>query len=96
VEETEYTHLVRCPLTGIWYDAPSPGAPPYVRVGDQIDVGSTVGLVETMKIFNEVTSDTAGRVSQILVHKGDLVQASVPVLAIDTTEADLPQEIIGQ
>jgi acetyl-CoA carboxylase biotin carboxyl carrier protein len=84
--EVEGLYLLRCPLTGVWYDAPSPGEPPYVRVGDPVEVGMTVGLIETMKVFNEVTTDTAGIVRQILVHKGDLIAAHAPLLAIEPSD----------
>jgi acetyl-CoA carboxylase biotin carboxyl carrier protein len=80
-------HLVRCPLTGVWYEAPSPGAPPYVSVGDQVEIGMTIGTVETMKVFNEVTSDAAGIVRQILVHNRELVTAHSPLLALEPTDA---------
>jgi acetyl-CoA carboxylase biotin carboxyl carrier protein len=79
-------HLLRCPLTGVWYDAPSPGAPPYVSIGDPVEVGMTVGLVETMKVFNEVTADASGIVRQVLVHQGDLVIAHAPVLALEPSD----------
>jgi acetyl-CoA carboxylase biotin carboxyl carrier protein len=74
---------VRSPLTGIWYDAPAPGAPPYVRVGDTIEVGFVIGLVETMKVFNEVTADVAGVVRQILVHRGELITSNAPILLLE-------------
>ncbi len=80
-------HLIRSPLTGVWYDAPSPGAAPYVSIGDLIEVGMTVGLIETMKVFNEVTSDVAGVVRQIMVHRGDLVTAHTPLLAVEMGES---------
>jgi len=80
---------VRSPLTGIWYDAPAPGAPPYVRVGDTIDVGFVIGLVETMKVFNEVTSDLAGVVRQIFVRRGELVMTNAPLLILEPV-AELP------
>jgi acetyl-CoA carboxylase biotin carboxyl carrier protein len=79
-------HVVRCPLTGVWYDAPSPGAPPYVSVGDPVEVGMTVGLIETMKVFNEVTADAAGIVRQVLVHRGDLVTAHAALLTLEPTK----------
>jgi biotin carboxyl carrier protein len=79
-------HLVRCPLTGVWYDAPSPGAPPYVSIGDPVEVGMIVGLIETMKVFNEVTSDAAGVVRQFLAHRGELVTAQAPLLALEPSE----------
>lgn len=80
-------HVVRSPLTGVWYDAPSPGAPPYVRVGDRIEAGSTVGLIETMKVFNEVTADTAGIVRQIFVRRGELVPAQAPLLLLEPVDS---------
>lgn len=83
-------HAVRCPLTGIWYDAPSPGAPPFVRVGDLIGVGAVVGLLETMKVFNEVHSDAAGWVRQILARRGDLVSAHSPLLTIELAGVPTP------
>ncbi len=82
-EDPTGLHLIRCPLTGVWYDAPSPGAQPYVSIGDLIEVGTTIGLIETMKVFNEVTSDIAGVVRQIMVHRGDLVIAHTPLLAVE-------------
>lgn len=83
-------HAVRCPLTGIWYDAPAPGAPPLVRVGDFIGVGAVVGLLETMKVFNEVHSDAAGIVRQVLVRRGDLVLAHSPVITMELTGVSAP------
>jgi biotin carboxyl carrier protein len=83
---------VRSPLTGIWYDAPAPGAPPYVRVGDTIEVGFVIGLVETMKVFNEVTADVAGVVRQILVRRGELITSNAPILLL---EPDASPDLTG-
>src|SRR5204863_9373491 len=71
-------HQVFAPLTGIWYDSPSPGASPYVEPGTHVAVGTPIGLIETMKIFNEIVSDAAGRVVQVHARRGDLVTASTP------------------
>jgi acetyl-CoA carboxylase biotin carboxyl carrier protein len=79
--------LVRCPLTGVWYEAPSPGASAYVRVGDRVEIGTTIGVIETMKVFNEVTSDAAGVIRQILVHDRDLVTVHAPLLALEASDA---------
>lgn len=79
-------HAIRCPLTGIWYDAPKPGEPPFVEPGHRVEVGTVVGLVETMKVFNEVASDAAGIVRDILVRRGDLVMAHSPVMRLDIQE----------
>ena len=57
---------VKAPLTGIFYGAPSPGATPYVAVGDHVAVGQIIGLIEAMKLFNEIKSDLAGRVARVV------------------------------
>ena len=57
--------FVTAPLTGVWYAAPSPGARSYVQDGDEIGAGAVVGLIEAMKLFNEIKSDVAGRVTRI-------------------------------
>jgi biotin carboxyl carrier protein len=88
-DSTSSLRPVRCPITGIWYDAPSPGAPPYVQVGDVLGVGAVVGLVETMKVFNEVTSDAAGIVREVLAHRGDLVQANAVLFTLEPLEGDV-------
>jgi biotin carboxyl carrier protein len=76
-------HLLRSPLTGIWYDSSAPGAAPYVTVGDSVVVGMTVGLIETMKVFNEVAAEESGVVRQVFVSRGVLVMAHDPLLAIE-------------
>ena len=81
--DAEGLHTVRCPLTGVWYDSPAPGAPPFVRAGDFVGVGGVIGLLETMKVFNEVHSDRAGIVRQILARRGDLVMAHAPLITIE-------------
>lgn len=73
---------VRAPLTGIFYPRPDPNQPLFVSVGEQIEVGQVVGLIETMKLFNEVTSDLAGEVITIDAHEGDLVEAGQPLLYV--------------
>src|SRR5690606_17309356 len=59
--------FVSAPLTGVWYGAPSPGARPYVNEGDEITAGQVVGLIEAMKLFNEIKSDLSGTVARVLV-----------------------------
>jgi biotin carboxyl carrier protein len=67
-------HALVAPLTGVFYGSASPDAPPYVEEGEWIEAGRVVGLIETMKIFNEVTADVGGRVLQVHVGGGQLVQ----------------------
>ena len=75
--------FVTAPLTGVWYSAPSPGARPYVQVGGEIGAGSVVGLIEAMKLFNEIKSDVGGRVTRVLVETGTLVKRQQPLLEVD-------------
>jgi acetyl-CoA carboxylase biotin carboxyl carrier protein len=75
--------FVTAPLTGVWYSAPAPGARAYAQEGDEIGVGSVVGLIEAMKLFNEIKSDVGGRVTRALVESGTLVKRQQPLLEVD-------------
>jgi acetyl-CoA carboxylase biotin carboxyl carrier protein len=74
---------VVAPLTGLYYGSPSPGAEPYVREGGQVVVGQVIGLIEAMKLFNEIKSDMAGRVARICVENGALVKARQPLIEVE-------------
>ncbi len=76
------------PLTGVFYRAASPTDPPYVSIGDDVQPDTVVGLIETMKIFNEVLAERAGRITDILVESGQLVYAgdALMTVAADATE----------
>jgi acetyl-CoA carboxylase biotin carboxyl carrier protein len=74
---------VKAPLTGIYYGAPSPGAMAYVAVGDHVSVGQIIGLIEAMKLFNEIKSDLAGRVTRICAENGQLVKARQPLIEVE-------------
>ncbi len=74
---------MKAPLTGIYYAAPSPGATPYVAVGDHVAVGQIIGLIEAMKLFNEIKSDLAGRVARVCVDTGALVKAKQPLIEVE-------------
>ncbi|MFN8632528.1 MAG: acetyl-CoA carboxylase [Chloroflexota bacterium] len=71
------------PLTGVFYRTGTPGAPSFVSVGDRVEVGAVVGLIETMKIFNEVLAEKAGRIAAILAESGQLVHAGDALMTID-------------
>ena len=75
--------FVAAPLTGVWYPAPSPGARPYVNEGDEITAGQVIGLIEAMKLFNEIKSDASGRITRVLVENGTLVKRKQPLLEVD-------------
>ncbi|MBX5490322.1 MAG: biotin carboxyl carrier domain-containing protein [Chloroflexi bacterium] len=73
-------HTLCAPLTGVFYRAPAPDAEPYVREGEWVEAGRVVGLIEAMKVFNEVQADVAGRAVRFLVASGQLVQQGAPLL----------------
>jgi acetyl-CoA carboxylase biotin carboxyl carrier protein len=75
--------FVTAPLTGVWYTAPSPGARPYVSGGGEVAIGQVVGLIEAMKLFNEIKSDVAGTVNRLLAETGTLVKRQQPLLEVD-------------
>jgi acetyl-CoA carboxylase biotin carboxyl carrier protein len=75
--------FVTAPLTGVWYGAPSPGARPYLHDEAEVGVGTVIGLIEAMKLFNEIKSDVAGRVTRILVESGTLVKRQQPLIEVD-------------
>ena len=75
--------FVTAPLTGVWYASPSPGARPYVQEGDEIGAGAVVGLIEAMKLFNEIKSDLAGRVVRVVPDSGALVKAKQPLIEVE-------------
>ncbi|MCJ7710986.1 MAG: hypothetical protein MUQ32_09180 [Chloroflexi bacterium] len=74
---------VKAPLTGLFYGAPSPGATAYVSVGDHVSVGQIIGLIEAMKLFNEIKSDLAGRVVRVCAGNGALVKARQPLIEVE-------------
>jgi len=74
---------VKAPLTGIFYAAPSPGAVAYVAVGDHVSVGQIIGLIEAMKLFNEIKSDLSGRVVKVCAESGALVKAKQPLIEVE-------------
>ena len=74
---------IKAPLTGVYYGAPSPGAPPYVTPGQQVTVGQVIGLIEAMKLFNEIKSDISGRVIRLVAETGKLVKAKQPLIEVE-------------
>jgi acetyl-CoA carboxylase biotin carboxyl carrier protein len=79
---------VEAPLTGIFYIRPAPDEEPYVQPGSHVEPDDVVGLVETMKMYNEVTADVAGTVREIVVENGSLVEAGQPLLYVEPGPAE--------
>ncbi len=74
---------VKAPLTGIFYASPAPGTAPYVQAGGEVAVGQVIGLIEAMKLFNEIKSDLAGRVVRVVPDSGALVKAKQPLIEVE-------------
>ena len=74
---------VKAPLTGVWYGSPAPGSAPFVAAGREVAVGQVVGLIEAMKLFNEIKSDLAGRVVRVIPESGALVKAKQPLIEVE-------------
>ncbi|WP_433261199.1 acetyl-CoA carboxylase biotin carboxyl carrier protein [Actinosynnema sp. CS-041913] len=76
-------HRVRAPLVGTFYRAPQPGAPPFVEVGDLVEAGRQVAIIEAMKLMNPITADRAGRVVEVLIGDGEPVEYGQPLLVLE-------------
>ncbi len=76
------SHVVRSPIVGTFYDAPSPGSEPFVKVGDRVEVGTVLCIVEAMKLMNEIESDAAGEVVRVMPAPGQPVEYGQALYAI--------------
>ena len=76
-------HAVKSPMVGTFYRSASPGAKPFVEVGDIVKEGDTICIIEAMKILNEIESDKSGVVSKILCQNGQAVEYGQPLFLID-------------
>ena len=75
-------HVVKSPIVGTFYDAPSPGSPTFVKLGDMVEVGQVLCIVEAMKLMNEIESDAAGEIVERIVTAGAPVEYGQPLFSI--------------
>ncbi|GLQ45020.1 acetyl-CoA carboxylase biotin carboxyl carrier protein subunit [Dyella lipolytica] len=75
-------HVVKAPMVGTFYASSTPGAPAFVKVGQQVKAGETLGIIEAMKMFNQIEADVAGTVQAILVDNGQPVEFDQPMFVI--------------
>ena len=80
-------HVVTSPMIGTYYSASAPGEPPYVQIGDEVETGQVVGIIEAMKIMNEITADKSGVVTEILVDNAEPVEYGSPLIRISSSAA---------
>jgi acetyl-CoA carboxylase biotin carboxyl carrier protein len=84
--ELDGRHPIKAPLVGTFYRASGPGAPPFVNEGDVVEVGQTVGIVEAMKLMNQVLADQSGKVAEIIVEDGSWVEFEQVLLYLEPPE----------
>jgi len=82
-EATITGHVVKSPMVGAFYRSASPGAKPFVEVGQSVSVGDTLCIIEAMKLLNQIEADKAGVVKAILVENGEPVEYNQPLFVID-------------
>lgn len=87
-EPSPAQHVIAAPMIGTYYSAPTPGAPPFVRVGDRVEVGQTIGIIEAMKIMNEIAADRSGFVETILVDNGQPVEYGSALITLTVGRGD--------
>ena len=75
--------FIKSPIIGTFYAASAPGQPPFVSVGDKIEKGAVVCIVESMKLMNEITSEYAGTVAEVLVSDGEAVEYDQPLIRVE-------------
>jgi acetyl-CoA carboxylase biotin carboxyl carrier protein len=80
--EEEALHIVKSPIVGTFYESSSPGAAAFVKIGDEIESGQVLCIVEAMKLMNEIESDAAGEVVKRLVTNGQPVEYGQPLFAL--------------
>ncbi len=82
-ETSKKGNIVKSPMVGTFYIKPSPTSQPYVEVGKDVKVGDTLCIIEAMKLMNEIESEYAGKVAEILVKDGDVVEYGTPLFRIE-------------
>jgi acetyl-CoA carboxylase biotin carboxyl carrier protein len=76
-------HVVTAPMVGTYYSAAAPGSKPFVDIGDEVQVGQVLCIIEAMKMMNQIEADKAGRVTSIMAKNGDPVEFGQPLFVIE-------------
>lgn len=87
-EAEEDGHVVTAPMVGTFYNAASPGSPPFVQVGDRVNVGDTLCIVEAMKMMNPIEAEVSGAIKSIRVQNGEPVEYGQILFVIDQRAAE--------
>ncbi len=84
-EKAENIVEIKSPMVGTFYRAPSPGAKPYVEVGDRVEPGQVVCIIEAMKLMNEIESEVSGVITKVLVENAQPVEYGQPLFLVSTS-----------
>lgn len=76
-------HVITAPMVGTFYGSPSPGAKPFVEIGDEIKVGQVLCIIEAMKMMNQIEADKAGRITSVMARNGDPVEFGQPLFVVE-------------
>jgi acetyl-CoA carboxylase biotin carboxyl carrier protein len=82
-EEALSGHVVRSPMVGTFYRSATPGGKPFVEVGQRVNAGDTLCIIEAMKMFNQIEADISGRIAQMLMDNGQPVEYDQPLFVIE-------------
>ncbi len=76
-------HVITAPMVGTFYASPSPGAKPFVEIGDEIKVGQVLCIIEAMKMMNQIEADKSGRLASVMARNGDPVEFGQPLFVVE-------------
>jgi acetyl-CoA carboxylase biotin carboxyl carrier protein len=76
-------HVITAPMVGTFYASPTPGAKPFVEIGDEIKVGQVLCIIEAMKMMNQIEADKAGRITSVMAQSGDPVEFGQPLFVLE-------------
>ncbi len=76
-------HVITAPMVGTFYASPSPGAKPFIELGDEIKVGQVLCIIEAMKMMNQIEADRAGRITSVMAQNGDPVEFGQPLFVVE-------------
>ena len=76
-------HQIKAPMVGTFYKAPSPDAPPFVEIGDTVNLGDVVCIIEAMKLMNEIKSEVKGKIKTVLAENGEPVEFGQPLFLVE-------------
>jgi acetyl-CoA carboxylase biotin carboxyl carrier protein len=76
-------HVITAPMVGTFYASPSPGAKPFIEIGDEIKLGQVLCIIEAMKMMNQIEADKGGRVTSVMARNGDPVEFGQPLFVVE-------------